>query len=786
MALPTTPPGVAFTGPPYDVGPFISSGGNVYVVMESSGTAGDIVALKATDPTDDATWAEQDAANRPSSGFTAESLWVTQDGDTLHVATQQNTDPGGMNPDGLVVYSAFDMSTDTWTMTDVTVTQPADPQVFGAVITVRSDGDIVIAFQDVPSKEMGTDYTRVSYTVSTDGGTNWSTPVAVDTGGTETDWFISSAILGASDRTHFHLHRYAGGADGGRNHRSLSSTDSLDTIDEYDTTSSRAIGRGVAYDDGGTVRVRVTEADVSAETLTEYDSGANPTITRAGLADGNFTFLTHTNSSSGRSSDWPLATVDVDGTDEHALFVELTTDDLFRDENTGSGWGTDVEVEDAITANHLSAHIYDRGGSTVFAYLIDKSGTVEYNEVTLAAAGPQELSQTLNATAVGSVSIDRLLELKRTLAPSAVGSASITRQSILKRSLSATATGSPTVDRLLELKRALSTSATGSAQLNFIVAYAKTLAASATGVASLERLLELKRTLSASAVGSANIERLLELHRTLAPTASGNATLNRLLELKRLLDPTATGVAGLSTNVPGGVQEFAQTLTATATGVVSIDRALELKRALDAVAVVDAQIARLLELGRSLQANATGTADLDRTLELARLLGPTATGVASLSTSIGPRELTQTLSATAVAVADIERLLELQRVLAPAATGSADLARLLELSRTLAGTSTASAVVNRTLEAKDSLSATASGSATLSTNVLPAGDASVFKKTLAATAQGAASMDRDVRPLLGVNAPHWQKVHGIHPGGSHINRVWDAPYKRKKPDMSES
>src|SRR3990170_1386621 len=119
MALPTTLTGakliIEFGN---EGGPFISSGGNVYVVVIESAVAGGMMVMKATDPT--SSFSEQDSANAPDIGADSYYYWAHQEGDVIHLVTYGLTNPQ-------VRYHTFSMATDTWGTVNETVEGVDDP-----------------------------------------------------------------------------------------------------------------------------------------------------------------------------------------------------------------------------------------------------------------------------------------------------------------------------------------------------------------------------------------------------------------------------------------------------------------------------------------------------------------------------------------------------------------------------------------------------------------------------------------------------------------------------------
>lgn len=359
-------------------GPFKSSGGNFYTILLDSTSLNLIEAWKNDIPGTNA-WAEQDGANRPSFVSEPDSLWTFQKSDDIHGAGQQIST--GFD----VYYARFDMATDTWVDIDgagdrdiLVDSAPAGddgPNASACSIAVEEVGtDIVVAYQGEADKNMGTKYATIDYAKSTDSGQTWSAANSVAGVANGVAHYTGPVIVrGSSDRFHIFF------AEGGSVYqRTLRSNDTLEAFPSaFDTSISSAgypFGVGIP---GSTVYIPYHDGstDVSEASLTSADT---PTVsTTVDISD---------NAAEQRNSS-VLAGFALNGTDRHLMYGEAASDDLFRDENTGAGWGTDVEVLDAVTINHVSPNIYDRSGIKL-AYVYDDGGTIKYNEVAFAAPPP--------------------------------------------------------------------------------------------------------------------------------------------------------------------------------------------------------------------------------------------------------------------------------------------------------------------------------------------------------------------------------------------------------------
>ena len=355
-------------------GPFKSSAGGFYVILKDD-TAVEAWKADGDDPTD--AFTEQDITDHPLTGSTS-SMWIDQKDDVLYFIEQKT--------DGDVIHAQFDMANDVWI--EITVGQEwnqpvnllTETQALACSIAVRggATGEIVIAYQGNPStnKDMGGSFEYVSYAVSDDSGVgaSWSVDNRVadveENSPSEVDFTGPVIVRGTgtlgSERIHFF---FKDDTNNDAYQRTLSGADALETFpsafdDAVDESSNVYIfGRGVELE--GVIYCPYRD-DISIVNIASFVSADAPIIeTTAGVSD-----------TSAESGEYGLA---LDGSDLHMVYVDVVTDDIFRDINTGSGWGTDEDILVAVTATGISINIYDRDGPKL-AYVYDDAGTVKYNE----------------------------------------------------------------------------------------------------------------------------------------------------------------------------------------------------------------------------------------------------------------------------------------------------------------------------------------------------------------------------------------------------------------------
>lgn len=364
-----------------NMGPFISSAGNVYALIRGggsgSGLEGALSCMKATDPM--TSFALAGGASKVMSSATTTMLQAAgayQVGDVVHVVTQIST--------GACYYNSFNMATDAWTLatSETAVAAASQAPVTDTTyvdLVVRSGGEVVIVY-NAGQTAMSSTFNMVRYRRRT--GTNtYQTAVNVDNGGS-VNWLGGVCALGASDRVHFFF-RDNTSADFYQ--RTLSAANALQTFPAtFDANGDVGTYVGVfsntlSYDDAGTQRIRALYGRVGPfASLVKLDSADAPTVTTETNIGDNAAKLVNNQD---------VMALGADGTTLHALYSHGSNSDLYHDSSTGGGgaWGTDVN-ELTATINHISTNVYTRSGTTYLAMVLDDAGTIKYAEITLAAA----------------------------------------------------------------------------------------------------------------------------------------------------------------------------------------------------------------------------------------------------------------------------------------------------------------------------------------------------------------------------------------------------------------
>lgn len=366
MALPTT---INVGG--IDTGkggcrPYLSSTGNVYIITPGAAN-NKIRAWKATDPTSSFSNIGTDIS--VTSGNTVLGLGTYQVGDIIHVVS---SDVSGTTTD--TRYHKFDMSSDSWTTSNEAIKTGynSGPGNVFCDITLRSDGDIIVAYKAAKIANMGTDYGKIAYARKE--GT-WTIDISLDSSGTAaTTWGIHGVVLGASDRAHFF---FADATNNDGYQRTLTSTNSLETLPaSYDISIDSVLPTlGTSYDSSGTQKVRWPYNDLATTTMSgaKCDSADVPTVT----TDVNI-------STSAKEANFNIC-ASADGTDLYYVFTNSSNNDTYFVKNSNDGgWETPVLIRAVTSSGNIFSNIYTRSGTKYLAIVYFDSDA-KYDEYVLSA-----------------------------------------------------------------------------------------------------------------------------------------------------------------------------------------------------------------------------------------------------------------------------------------------------------------------------------------------------------------------------------------------------------------
>lgn len=384
MALPVTITGLkantASIG--YTSQPFISSAGNVYVF--GAGTTDSLVrAFKATDPTTSFSNVGSDIT--VTSGNTIVGLAAIQQGDMIHVAS---TDGTLSSLD--LRYHAFDMSSDTWTISNEAIATGFDTAATTTAvhvdINIRSDGDVIVLYNG--QRITVTLPRETVYYARREGGT-WTADIEISNSGT-VNWYAGGIIRGTSDRMHFFM---VNDSTSDAYQRTLTSANSLEAFPasfdtSVNTSQSGILQMGCSYDASGTQKCRYPYQDSGGTSVSsaKFDSADTPTVT----TDVDIT------GTSGTESDYHRNCMVADGTTLYHIYVDSNSDILYQTNANDGGWSAVTTLVTA-TSNGVRGNIISRAGRIVLAYVYNNSTTPIYNELDIRAAPDQPFD--IDATA---------------------------------------------------------------------------------------------------------------------------------------------------------------------------------------------------------------------------------------------------------------------------------------------------------------------------------------------------------------------------------------------------
>ena len=388
MALPDTLNGVAGwvgSNPPHK-----SSGGNYYGLVRFTSGTSKIGAHKSTSPGSSA-WTIQDAGSSPNVQI-GSCVSSVSDGTYIHVVRIDSTDLS-------LQYSRFDMSSDTWAVTNNILadlsgmtTPSADAIWCSIALRAGVTGDeLVIAASGFPDASMGANYERVDLWHGPDSGTpSWTGPASLDARTATIGEYQPVLVTGTGDSVHVSWGRTNDGVLTARfnatSARTFASDNTLGTIADNATVMKGtnvsapefACFNMVMQNVAGTDYVHylgvlddITTTDVSSGRSAEDVNNELGAITDT---SGTVTVKPYTFSRG-------IGSAVSDGSTLYVLY-SATDQDLYllsSDDNADT-WSAETELLNAVTIAYISAAILDTGK---IAYLYDDGGVAKYNEYVL-------------------------------------------------------------------------------------------------------------------------------------------------------------------------------------------------------------------------------------------------------------------------------------------------------------------------------------------------------------------------------------------------------------------
>ena len=728
---------------PHHLGPIVDTNGNMYFFMESwedKVSGGWVVALKSTDG--GLTWAAQDIANGP--GATAgtddwEGASVVQDNQTtgrVFLFSHHNT----------TVEKHIFFTSDHATTPDQWGTVGTVVDTFGAVLnsqqwvaaTIRSDGDLILLYNE----GSGTD-NLTSYTVSTDGGANWSAPANLD-GTTGRSIYNAWPVMAESDLCYIFYHDNDTPTTDTAHvfYKTLSSTGTLTADGSRVQVSTNNLAGGAGqrgailgaayYDDAGVEVVTVVWVDSNQATpvaVARSYRDASPqsieTVSGVGVAEGGL---------SGSNQYVGAVAVHASGKSLHVLYADETTTDVFYDtEVDDGGWGTDTELEDGVDALWVRANVVSRSGTPYLGYVYDNGtgtaaggqGPVYYSEVALSASAVE-----LDGTTSGVATVTAALKIERRLQSSTSGVATVTASLSVTRQFAGITSGSSTVSGDLERVLQLTGASTGLASISGALSQVQELDTSSAGSSTVSGALSQVQELSGTVAGQATVSGNMALVIELAATTSGAATVSGDLERVLQLASSPAGVATVTGDIDATDQLLATVAgTSTVTASLTVLGTNELAGTIASIATVVGDV----DVTDQLATTSAGVATVSGDLELVYQLESSPAGVATVTgklfghSAVGHATVTATLTVTSVTVKE----------LAGTPSGTSTVTAALTIERHLAGTLAGVGSVSGNLTQVHQLAATTSGQATVSAQLQ-------ITQQLAATSSGTSTVSGDI------------------------------------------
>lgn len=363
-------------------GPFQDTNKNLYTFGLTTG--GVLKCYKSTN--DGANWTAQNTGSQPTVGTDQNlALAVEQVGAILHIVTQyDNATLGAQSPR----YHRFGMSdnggsADTWLETNTTIETISDTSAVRAAagITVRSSGDVVVAYQGNTEKIHGTDYTRTTIAEKVTGWTVIGDPSA----GLQQAVEGGSCTLGNSGLVHITYAKRLLDAM----HTSLADgSSSFSTPELMDDTSIFGT-QYPAHSAHRTISGNSTLLSVWKGSTGGLIRGS--TVVNDGTPTTEFVVGDHV-AYLGNQGGLSACVIDATSHPTSPRWIVLygrdSDRDIYMDQNSGSGWGTDTLIVSGITVTSLSGNVYtNKANKYVVGVVYTNGAALEYQQHILVDLG---------------------------------------------------------------------------------------------------------------------------------------------------------------------------------------------------------------------------------------------------------------------------------------------------------------------------------------------------------------------------------------------------------------
>lgn len=512
--------------------------GDIYHLVEPSESLNICMMIKSSDG--GKTWREMDGGNRPvTPDIEAADFFV--DGDTIHVGIQHNND---------AYYHRFRMSDhatnpDTWEITDEPVATGITRDQQTAAIAARSDGTIVMFYQELVSS-----FGVMRYKIRSTGGT-WGSAVTLDS--TASTWFPGCTIIrGASDLIHIF---YTDTTNGNLYHKSLNSSDTLSgrelVYNDMGTTESSDrlnMTKPVYWDDAGDEKIMVALLDQSDTKLYSV------LITNDGTPDTADAASDHTSENNEGGNGQVIAAMSEYNDTVYLIYGRLSSPFgiwLTTNDNDG-GWDTDVEQVASVNLDWMQStivqHSVANGGNLVLGYVYDDgsnggTGNTWFGEYVIVNA-PHEGQATLS----GSGSIAPLAEVIHQAAASLEPFGDLVAEGFIDVAGSATLGGVGSVDATGKYIRSGVSSLDGAGTVSGAPRFVHSSNASLAGAGTLAAVGIITITDAVAAVaGSGTITAVAAVTKVNGADLRGSATIT---PFGAPLHKAKTTLAGVGTLTP--------------------------------------------------------------------------------------------------------------------------------------------------------------------------------------------------------------------------------------------
>ncbi len=306
---------------------------------------------------------------------------VTFGTDLIAVAWNSSQYTSGMDVGTDVEYQEFNMATNAWSGSVDSVGFFVTALASQTVGIVARTSDRVIIHPGSHS-DMGNDFKSLFIARGTSG--SWTTDIRLDDVNGDDNSYGMAVVGSVAGDAHLIWGKDTGTELEGRTLRAANTLSTIVTLTTTIGSRNLYAQHIISWDDSGTQRIVLTQ---NAGSIRAGEDGSDD------LAQDETGFTAFID---GESAGRAALAVDEANNELYAIFPDNTDFDLHSDQTTGGAagdWGTDVELQDAVTVSNLRTdakyfvHSSGNGGATVIGYVFDIDGTgdIRYDEIVLIA-----------------------------------------------------------------------------------------------------------------------------------------------------------------------------------------------------------------------------------------------------------------------------------------------------------------------------------------------------------------------------------------------------------------